>query len=191
MDYHLAERSPRASLRPKRRPRAPRCHRRGAFAVTTAVPAAAAPGPVACGTTLTVNTTLTKNLKCAGTGLTLAPGVTLDLGGFRLIGNGSGVAVASEASSGNSIVNGRIENWATGVRFVGETVTPDSELTLRGLRAVNAPLYVEAGDVALHDSTLNNSMVRIYYSRLDIARSTLLRSTTTGELVTTTVTDSG
>lgn len=49
--------------------------------------------PVSCGDDVVVSTTLTADLHCAGTGLRVAPNVTLDLGGHTITGSGAGVGL--------------------------------------------------------------------------------------------------
>ena len=72
-------------------------------------PAQAAEPPVACGSTLTVDTKLTKDLYCsAGDGLTLGPNVHLNLGGHRLVGPGSSGTGIASTSGGISIRNGEV-----------------------------------------------------------------------------------
>jgi hypothetical protein len=87
-----------------------------AGAALVAAPAALAAPDVHCGDTLTASTVLTQNLTCTTpVGLTLAPDVTLDLGGHTLAGPGSGTGVLV-ASTGHEVVkNGRITHWGTGI----------------------------------------------------------------------------
>lgn len=88
-----------------------------AAATLVAPPASAAPPQPACGDTLAVDTRLRADLTCtAGTGLRLAPGVTLDLRGHSLRGSGDGVGL-EVASAGSVVVrNGTVTGWATGLR---------------------------------------------------------------------------
>ncbi len=76
--------------------------------------------PLACGTTITANTTLTSDLSCAGDGITIgAPGVVLDLGGHTITGGGAGFTdegVGVRARSANARVkNGRVSNFRYGI----------------------------------------------------------------------------
>jgi hypothetical protein len=112
---------------------------------TTLLPAVAdAAVPVRCGDRITADTTLTKDLRCAGgTGLVLAAGVTLDLGGHRLIGpgaatsdgNGVEVRTATEAT----VRNGRIEGWAAGANVLPDDDSDGSRL------AVDAVTFADNG----------------------------------------------
>ncbi|QCB92755.1 right-handed parallel beta-helix repeat-containing protein [Cellulomonas shaoxiangyii] len=81
-----------------------------------AVPVAAAPPPVpGCGATLTADARLTADLTCpAGNGLTLAAGVTLDLGGHVLRGAG-GTGVVVPAAGDVTVRRGTITGWDVGV----------------------------------------------------------------------------
>ncbi|MET1007591.1 MAG: right-handed parallel beta-helix repeat-containing protein [Propionibacteriaceae bacterium] len=154
------------------------------------VPLASAATPVTCGATLTSNTVLRHDLRCSGAGLTLAPGVSLDLGGHRLIGNGSGTAVTATEATATRVVNGTIRDWALGLQFESVLPYPESPLKLDRLRLVDAPLDIAGGDVRLDRSTLQRSALHLHYSALR-ARSTTLRSSNTdGELNQITLTDS-
>jgi hypothetical protein len=82
-----------------------------------------------CGDTITSDTTLTRTLRCAGDGLTVASGVTLDLGRHTVRGNGTGTGIA--ASSRATIRDGRVLGFETGV-WVG-----DGDRTLEGLTVIH------------------------------------------------------
>jgi hypothetical protein len=70
-----------------------------------------------------VDTTLRGNLACAGNALTVAgTGVTLDLGGFRVAGNGSGVGI-TVAADNVTIRNGTVTGFASGIGFGDRTDT--------------------------------------------------------------------
>lgn len=94
--------------------------------LTVAATTAAAPPPtpspgssppfVACGATLTSDTTLTRDLVCRdGQGLTLADGVVLDLGGHRLVGPGNRTGTAVTGPYLPTVRNGTITGWGIGV----------------------------------------------------------------------------
>lgn len=79
---------------------------------------------VRCGSVITVSTTLTSDLVCsAGSGLTLDSGVSLDLGGHRLVGSGKDGGPAITLSQDNTalVSNGTIERWSTA--FVNDTAS--------------------------------------------------------------------
>ena len=66
---------------------------------------------VACGATVTADTTLGADLiGCPGDGLTVEAGVTLDLKGHIVSGSGSGVGVR-----GGIVENGRVRGFDTGI----------------------------------------------------------------------------
>jgi len=92
----------------------------------TAAPAIAAPSPLVCGSTLTEDTTLAGDLRCPGASpaLHLARGVTLDLGGHAVVGNGTGSAI-SAAPDGATVRNGTVRGWDVAVS--NEPANPDAE----------------------------------------------------------------
>ncbi len=160
--------------------------------VTAATPAEAAGynQPVACGSHIAADAVLTKDLLCKGAGLILAPGVTLDLNGHTLTGDGTGVAISVVDGHDNAVVDGKIRNWEGGINFVG----PDSEdlkpLRLAGLRFIDAPLRFEAAAVTIDRSHLLRSPVFPAGSSLTVRKSVLRSSSTFGELNVVTVVDS-
>lgn len=86
----------------------------------SAGPAAAVPAKaVKCGDTVTTTTRLTRDLRCGAIGLVMMPGATLDLGGHRLIGQGTksgGHAIGTDATSTDfttplTVKNGIITGW--------------------------------------------------------------------------------
>ncbi len=100
-----------------------------ALAVTGVVVAPAAEAmPLACGTALTTDTTLTADLRCPGANpaLDLAVGVTLDLGGHAIVGDGTGTAVLA-AAEGATVRNGTIRGWDVAV--TNRWADPDAETT--------------------------------------------------------------
>jgi parallel beta-helix repeat protein len=77
-------------------------------------PAGAADG-LSCGSTITVDTTLTHNLHCAAGGLVVASdGVTLDLAGHTLVGHGAGAGI-TVAAAGVTVTNGAVTQFEQGV----------------------------------------------------------------------------
>jgi len=101
-----------------------------AVAIIPAAPALAMP---VCGDTLLVNTTLTADLTCAGNALKIgAAGIILDLGGFKITGNGTGIGVDDNGFGNVTIRNGTINNFATGMNFFGANVATLSRLTVVG-----------------------------------------------------------
>lgn len=88
-------------------------------AVLPAVTADAA--TVTCGSTITTNVVLTRNLNCAGDALIVgASGLTINLNGKKITGNGTGTAIAVPQGDPGSTVgltvrNGTIEHFGFGV----------------------------------------------------------------------------
>lgn len=80
--------------------------------------AAAKPNGVACGATLTSDTTLLADVVgCSGDGLSLDPGVTLNLNGHVISGSGTGIGVR-----GGNVANGTVSGFETGIGFAS-TIT--------------------------------------------------------------------
>ncbi len=172
----------------------------GAATLLGGAPAHAAP-VVACGSVVTSDLTLTADLTCTGgDGLILGSDVTLDLGGHRLSGDGSGIGVqtSGDSTGGNTIRNGTIENWATGVQMQAENpdgVPPymvsrvkllnapvnhlfgNTDLMLVDVRAVDSPITGQlGGDLAISGSRLTRSPVDVFFASADIEDSTLIQS---------------
>lgn len=161
--------------------------------------AAAAPA-VTCGSTVTTDVTLTADLHCpSGDGIILGSNVTFDLGGHSLVGAGSsGVGVqTSLLSEGNTIRNGTIENWGTGILlqeqnpdgvpysisdvvllnspvgyFVGNTSAQLTRVTAVDSR-IDGQL---GGDLTISQSRLTRSAVNVFFASAMITDSTLVQS---------------
>lgn len=116
-------------------------------------PTASAAAPVRCGDTITSDVVLTKNLNCAGDGLRVAAGVTVDLNGHRLRGNGTGVGISVGARGPVTIKNGRVENFDVGVEN-WDAVTRLHRLTLTGN---TWGTRVQFGRVDVTDSTFTSN----------------------------------
>lgn len=145
--------------------------------VVTAAPAgAAAPGPV-CGSMLTVDTKLTRDLRCHGDGLTLARGVSLDLGGHQLSGDGTGRAVVVLGNADATVRHGRVKDWASGVVLLGQGSSADGPaLELDRVDVSHAPSSVHEASMTLKDSTVTRSDLSVVDSYLTVVRSRLDRS---------------
>jgi len=157
--------------------------------------AQAAQPEVTCGATLTVDTTLTKTLKCpSGDGIILGPDVVLNLGGHSLIGSGStGVGVTVSSTGGNVIRNGKITNWGTGIDqgYDSGNEWSVSDIALRGapvhafgipaqltrVTASNSPILGElGGNLAIADSKFTGSSITVFGATATIKRSSLTTS---------------
>lgn len=143
--------------------------------------AQAAPPGVTCGSTLTADTTLRADLRCrSGDGLILASGVTLDLGGHSLVGPGAsgvGVQAAADSTGGNTIRNGTIKNWTTGISIDNEGMDR-LQFTVADVTLRRAPLQA-VGPWAAHLTrvTVIDSLLGTYLGAdLDIAQAKLVRS---------------
>jgi len=107
-----------------------------ALAVAPATLAAGRHEPVACGDTITSDTRLTANVvDCTGVGLIIgADGITLDLNGHRVEGDGSGddVGIDLAGRRGVTIANGTVRAFGEGV-----LVVDSSEVELRRLTSAD------------------------------------------------------
>ena len=163
--------------------------------------AAAAAPVVTCGSTVTTDVTLTADLDCpSGDGVILGSNVTLDLGGHSLVGGGSGVGVQTSflSEGGNTIRNGTIENWETGILLQEQNpdgvpytvsgvvllnspvsqVGVNTSLQLTGVTAVDSRIDGQlGGDLAISQSRLTRSAVNVFFASAMITDSTLVQST--------------
>lgn len=158
-----------------------------AVALLSAAPHAQAAQPIGCGSTITSDATLTRNLTCSGSALTVAPGVRLDLGGRTIKGDGSGagIMVLGDASErATTIVNGRVTGFVDGIVSTPEFVGTDyPSLNLDRLTLTNAPVRVEATELTISRSALRDSGINAWSSNVTAADSSLKRSTATGEML--------
>ena len=129
-------------------------------AAIVAVAAVAGAGPVqaagpSCGDVLTVDTTLTADLSCAGDALVVAgPGVTLDLGGYTVTGPGRRFDVFHTAvrvtAADVTVRNGTIDQYVYGV----VSAAPGTDVTR--LRMVRTEV---AATFRSHDSRFRGNLV--------------------------------
>lgn len=123
--------------------------------VITATQAHASQG-IACGATITIDTTLWKNLKCLSDGLVVSgDGVTLDLDGHKISGSGTGVGVAITGSD-VTLENGSVKGFEQGVRLasLAERSTL-ADLTANGNQT--GLTVFAADDATVTDSTFSNN----------------------------------
>ncbi|MGY4642825.1 right-handed parallel beta-helix repeat-containing protein [Cellulomonas sp. URHB0016] len=98
-----------------------------------------------CGTTVTVDSTLRHDLECTGDGLTLGPGVTLDLGGHTVTGSGRGTGVSVASAGTVSVVNGTLAGWGTGIStFVSDEDQLAGPLTVERVTVRNSRWGLDA-----------------------------------------------
>ncbi len=111
---------------------------------------------VACGGTITTDTTLSKNLNCPGDGLTISTdGVTLDLNGHKMSGSGTGVGIMVSGSD-VTVESGSVRGFEQGVRIA----YPGNHSTLTGLTANRngtGLTVFAADDTAVTDSTFSHN----------------------------------
>jgi hypothetical protein len=130
------------------------CAVTGALIVLGLAPTVSAAAPLRCGDTVTADVVLTRNLTCAGDGLQVAgQGVTVDLNGHRLRGDGTGSGITLSAQE-VTVTGGRIEGFHIAVRNLGADQTRLHRLTLAantyGVRA-------EGGRMEITDSTFRGN----------------------------------
>lgn len=135
-----------------------------ALAAIPAVPAMAGPNPP-CGSTITVNTTLSGNMVCAGDALRIgADGITLNLAGHTIKGGATGTGVIVGPGSGNhaTIRNGTIQGFAASV-----TVTSLDGVTMTGLKVVHGGISVRfSTNARFVKGTLTNTRVQTTHVNL-------------------------
>lgn len=105
-----------------------------AISLTLGAVSATAAGQPACGATITQDTTFTSNLSCAGgVGLMItASGVTVDLAGHKLLGNGlGGTGIVVVGAANVTIKNGTITGFGGGIVVQYEK---NSGLTIQTMR---------------------------------------------------------
>lgn len=155
-----------------------------------AQPAQAKPNAVTCGATLTKDTKLSKSLTCSGPGLTLAPGVDLDLGGHTLAGNaavaGTGVLVSPGADA--TISNGTIRGFRLGISYEGaEDGAPTRTVKLNRVHLRDTTVSLMTGTFVVTRSTFRDAPVTMWVADFRATDSTFTRSSITGEMLTITV----
>jgi hypothetical protein len=119
-----------------------------ALAVTLGSPGVAAAAEPACGSTITEDTTLARDLVgCPGTGLVIAAGgVTLDLGGHTISGSGQGSGISFVAPD-VTVRNGRILSFDSGVAAIdfpggdGQNATVEDVTISRNQRGFAVSYY--------------------------------------------------
>ena len=137
--------------------------------------------PLACGSQVRRSKTLTSNLNCTGDGLIIAAnGITLNLGGFTITGDG-GVGdngIDNPTGKDNVVIkNGTVQNFDEGVK-IGENATATAN-TVRGITATNnleegIDIDTGAGHKIIGNTTSNNSQSGIEVD----ARATLISGNT-------------
>lgn len=159
----------------------------------TALAPAHAATPLVCGSHVTADTTLTRDLTCTGTALTVNAGVRLDLGGHTVSGSGTGTAVMVQPTDATSteIANGRIMGWDAAIAYAPEFDTGDlPQLTVNDVGLRSASVVAESSRVTVTRSTVTDAHLRVWAGELVVSGSRLVRSYATGEMSTLTLRDS-
>lgn len=119
---------------------------------------------VSCGQTLIESTTLESDLFCSGTGLQVgADGITLDLNGHLLLGDGSGVGIDNGGLSGPghdgvTIRNGVLVGFPLGVRVTAASANHLLDLRVSDSERSGIVLFRGAHDNLLeHNTVLHNN----------------------------------
>ncbi|GAB2691794.1 NosD domain-containing protein [Thalassiella azotivora] len=153
---------------------------------------AAGPGTPACGDVLTQDTVLTADLVCPdGQGLVLGDGVTLDLGGHRLVGPGRDVPAVAVAYAGDAtwvpgvaVRNGVVDGWRTGAAFEsGSSATEPHVVDAIDFRDVAEA--VTASEATLHVSRVTvtdaDRGVGVIFTSATVSDSTFTRVGVVGD----------
>lgn len=144
-------------------------------------PSAHATSPrVRCGDVLTSDTLLTRTLRCTTSpGLTLAPGVTLDLGGHSLVGPGTGTGIVTDPQAPTTLRNGVVQGWQAGA--VSDDEDTGTALLVEDvvLRENGVGLSSSQGadlDVRRSRFVDNENALSTFYANVTVTDSTFLRN---------------
>jgi len=110
---------------------------------------------VTCGTVITADTKLVRDVVCSGDGLTVAAAVTLDLNGHAVVGSGVGSGIAL-AASGATVAGGAVHGFETGVRVFGSAATV-REITATGNGTGLVAIGGDGGSITNSDFSQNSS----------------------------------
>lgn len=135
----------------------------------------ASPSPsLACGDTVATYARLTRDLRCTDVGLVVLPGATLDLGGHRLVGpgSGSGSALVSDGSDSDAAItvrNGTIEGFRDGLSGEPPFTVVVERVTFSHL---GIALGADQSTLRVSDSRFegNGQAVSLFESSADITR---------------------
>lgn len=128
-------------------------------------PGALAANPVGCGDVISTDVTLVADLVCSGAGLRIGSGgVTVDLAGHSIVGDGTGIGVRftgdsdTEPPGGVTIRNGAVRNFQQAVLLAGV-----DDVTLAGLSLIPAATAADPVAVFLdvvHGVTVEGGTLR-------------------------------
>lgn len=153
------------------------------LAIPSLAGTAQAADTVFCGATIKSSVTLTADLNCAnGKGVTLYRGVTLNLGGHKLVGPGAaGTAVTLSYKGGSSITNGTIQGWGNGVAVDSTDLYPNvPTATINKVTLTNAPVAVTYSVVTVSSSTFIDSPISVTEAKFTATASAFTRSSIDG-----------
>jgi hypothetical protein len=139
-----------------------------ALAVAGSSPAAMAdpPSNVTCGMVLTQSVTLQADLQCAGDALIVgADGITIDLAGHSVSGNGTGKGISAESHSDLTVRDGSINGFATGVGLIIEQNSTFTNVKITG----GVGLFMQVTT----NSHFTDDVLRDTRARLDNAHQTV------------------
>jgi parallel beta-helix repeat protein len=102
-----------------------------AVAVTVGTPAIAS--NASCGMVVTQDLVLETDLTCSGTGLFVgADGITIDLHGHTLVGDGTGAGIVNDGGFDHVVIkNGVLDGFASGLSLIGASYNHLSRLEVR------------------------------------------------------------
>lgn len=150
-----------------------------AVAVGLTVPGVAAaesaPQKVRCNMLVTQNLTLTANVHCAtGTGFRLAPGVTLDLGGYRVRGSAGNTGVVMSEDGTSKVVNGSMKDWTVAVSYENWGDIPEELPLVSNLKVTGSTLSVGPGHLDVRDSAFTGSAIEVANGRITLERTSVV-----------------
>src|SRR5262245_26052642 len=107
-----------------------------------------------CGSTVTANTILRRDLNCHGDGLSVNSGVRLNLANHTIRGDGTGAGITANGGDGTVIANGTIRGFAFGM-FPGNAVVTHVRVTQNSIEGVDIP--ADGGCLSLSGSVVDGN----------------------------------
>ncbi|MFI7470104.1 NosD domain-containing protein [Nonomuraea sp. NPDC049646] len=136
---------------------------------------------MACGDVLTADTTLTADLTCTGTALTIgADDVDLDLNGHTITGSGTGNGLTAISRPGFTLRNGTISGFRYGIYLSSVSGMPRTDVTATDVRLLAAPIDAWPGTITFtgtrQDACLMSGL-RLVDGLITIDRCTVTKQT--------------